>query len=134
MKANPYTLDEFNDLANTVDTASDHYKVVVTHLFLRNYQSVILEEHDGRLISAPKILEALQRHTSLGYFGTLSKEVPCVEEKHVLVALEKMQVPEMQTEEGLFWDLGSLNATAHDKAAVRVFLGSDGSTHVRTAG
>lgn len=134
MKVDIHTRDEFNDLANTVDIASDHYKVVVTQLFLRNYQSVILEEHDGKLISARKILDALQRHTSLGYFGALGEEVPTVKEKHVLFALEKMQVPEMQTGKGLFWDLGALNATAHDKAALRFFLGTQGNSHVRTFG
>lgn len=136
MKTNtpPSTLNEYNDITNTVNTASDDYKVIMTQFFLRNYQNIILEDYDGRLPSTHKILEALQRHTCLGYFGTLSEEVPSVDEKHVLVALEKMQVPGLRTDEGLFWDLASLNSPAHDKAAIRLFLGSDGSTHVRTVG
>jgi hypothetical protein len=129
-----YTRDEYSDLTNTINTNSDAYKVVVTQLFLRNYQNVILEEHDGKLISALKILDSLKRHTTLGYGGALSNDVPSVEEEHVLIALEKMQVPELQTSEGLFWDLGSLNSPAHDKAALRVFLGSEGNIHVRTVG
>lgn len=128
------TPDEYSTLTNTVNTASEDYKVVVTQLFLRNYQNVILEEHDGRLISAPKILEALKRHTTLGYCGALGDDVPSVEEEHVIAALEKLQVPDLRTSTGVFWDLGSLNAPAHDKAALRVFLGTEGNSHVRTVG
>jgi hypothetical protein len=126
--------DEHTDLTSTVDTTSDEYKVIVTQLFLRNYQQRIVEDYDGRLISAPKILEALKRHTTLGYGGALGNDVPSVEEEHVLIALEKMQVPELQTSEGLFWDLGSLNCSARERAAVRVFLGGEGNILVRTVG
>jgi hypothetical protein len=132
--AQAHKRDEHTDLTNTVDTTSDDYKVIVTQLFLRNYQQQIVDDYDGRLISAPKVLEALKRHTTLGYAGALSNEVPSVEETHVLIALEKMEVPELQTSEGLFWDLGSLNAPVHEKAALRVFLGSEGNSHVRTVG
>jgi hypothetical protein len=126
--------DEHNDLARTVDIKSDDYAVNVTQLFLRNYQQRILEDYDGGLLSAGRILEALERHTTLGYGGALGDDVPSVEERHVLIALEKMQISDLQTSEGLFWDLGSLNSPARDKAAVRVFLGSEGNVLVRTVG
>lgn len=127
-----YERNQYADLTGTVDKKSDEYAVAVTQLLLRNYQLRIVEEHDGRLLSAQKILEALKRHTTLGIREAVGEDVPAVEVEHVLIALERMQVPELLTTEGLFWDLGSLNSPPRDKAAIHVFLRGGGNVFVRT--